>query len=148
MLKDGQYTVWFRTPRGEGTGIVQLANGKISGGDSVFDYSGSYQFDDDRFSATLSTRRYAAGPPTLFGVDEVEVKLTGKSNGTTACCSGTAAQAPGVTFEATLFLGGDQLPASDTKRAAFALDASKLPRSGDHRWRGAPNPFARGLSRT
>ena len=58
MLKDGKYTAWFRTSHGEGTGIVQLADGKISGGDSVFTYSGSYQVDDDdRFTAALTTRR-------------------------------------------------------------------------------------------
>src|SRR6202790_3264693 len=81
MLKDGKYAAWFRTSRGEGTGIVHLANGKISGGDSIFAYSGSYQIDDDRITAALTTRRYAAGPPTVFGIDEVEVKLTGRFNG-------------------------------------------------------------------
>jgi hypothetical protein len=78
MLKDGKYAAWFRTSRGEGTGIVLLANGKISGGDSMFAYSGSYQVDDDRITATLTTRRHAAGPPTVFGIDEVDVKLTGR----------------------------------------------------------------------
>src|SRR5437879_10465244 len=116
MLKDGQYAAWFRTSRGEGTGIVHLANGKISGGDSIFTYGGSYEIDEDRFTARLTTRRHAAGPHTVFGVDEVEVKLTGTFNGMMASCSGTAKQAAGVVFEATLFLGQGESPQSDAKR--------------------------------
>ncbi|MEN3365515.1 MAG: hypothetical protein V7606_2789 [Burkholderiales bacterium] len=147
MLNDGKYAAWFRTSRGEGTGIVHLANGKISGGDSIFTYGGSYEIDEDRFTATLTTRRHSAGPPTVFGIDEVEVKLTGTFNRIMASCSGTAKQAPGVVFEATLFLGQDESPDSDTKRAVVTFDAGKLPRGSDNRWR-APNPFARGLSRS
>ena len=147
MIRDGRYAAWFRTSHGAGTAIVHLANGKISGGDSFFTYSGSYEVDDDRFTAALTTRRHAAGPPTVFGIDEVEVRLAGKVNGMTASCSGTAEQAPGVAFEATLFLGQDESPESDTKRAVVTFDAGKLPRGSDNRWR-APNPFARGLSRS
>jgi hypothetical protein len=145
MLKDGKYAAWFRTSRGEGTGIVHLANGKISGGDSTFTYGGSYEIDEDRFTATLTTRRHSAGPPTLFGVDEVEVTLTGTFNGRMASCSGTAEQVPGVVFEATLFVGQDQSPQSDTKRATVYFNADKLPKGYDRRWR-ARNPFPRGLS--
>jgi T3SS negative regulator,GrlR len=146
MLKDGKYAAWFRTSRGEGTGIVHLANGKISGGDSIFAYSGSYQVDDDRITAALTTRRYAAGPPTVFGIDEVEVRLTGRFNGMMASCSGTAEQAPGMVFEATLFLGQDQPPESDRKRAAVKFEAGKLPKGSDSRYH-VRNPFARGLHR-
>jgi hypothetical protein len=147
MLKDGKYAAWFRTSRGEGTGIVHLTNGKISGGDSIFAYIGSYEVDDDRFTATLTTRRQAEGPPTVFGIDEVEVKLTGTFNRIMASCSGTAKQAPGVVFEATLFLGQDESPSSDTKRAVVNFDAGKLPSGSDSRYR-ARNPFARGPSRS
>ena len=146
MLKDGEYAAWFRTPRGEGTGILHLANGKLSGGDSIFDYSGSYQVDDNRFTATLMTRRHAEGPTTVFGVDEVELKVTGKVHGITASCSGTAEQAPGVVFEATLFLGQDQPPQSDRKSATLNFDASKLPKGADSR-SPARNPHLRGLTR-
>ncbi|MGY4373287.1 hypothetical protein ACVWZ3_000926 [Bradyrhizobium sp. i1.3.6] len=41
MLRDGKYAAWFRTPRGQGTGIVDLAEGRISGRDSFFTYGGS-----------------------------------------------------------------------------------------------------------
>ena len=77
MNKDGEYSVWFRTSRGEGTEIVCLANGMISGGDWIFRYGGFYEFDQHEFTATLTTTRYAEGPTTVFGVDEVEAKITG-----------------------------------------------------------------------
>jgi hypothetical protein len=142
MLRDGRYAAWFRTSLGEGTGIVDLANGKISGSDSVFTYSGSYEVDDDRFTAVLATRRHAAGPPTVFGIDEVEVKLAGRINDRTASCSGTAEQAPGVAFEATLFLGQDESPEPDRKRTVLTFDAGKLPKGADSRYR-ARNPVTR-----
>jgi len=40
MLKDGSYSAWFRTQRGEGTGIVELSAGKVTGGDAFFAYAG------------------------------------------------------------------------------------------------------------
>jgi hypothetical protein len=147
MPKDGQYAAWFRTSRGQGTGIVHLVNGKISGGDSIFTYGGSYEVDEDRFTATLTTRRHAAGPPTVFGVDEVEAKLEGKFNDKMALCSGTAEQAPGVVFEATLFLSQDPPPKSDVKHPAAKFNADRLPKGSDGRSR-ARNLFALGSSRS
>jgi hypothetical protein len=117
---------------------VHLADGKISGGDCFITYGGAYQVEDDRFTATLTTKRHAAGPATVFGLDEVEVKLVGKVNGTTACCAGSAEQAPGMTFEATLFLG-EHPPSEARKRSTPNFDAERLPKP-------SRNPFARGLS--
>ena len=105
MIKDGEYVVWFRTSRGTGTGIVHLSEGEISGGDAFIGYSGSYELDGDRFVATLTTTRHTAGQPTLFGIDEVELKLNGISNDTMAVCSGSVDKVPGMVFEATLILG-------------------------------------------
>jgi hypothetical protein len=102
MIQDGEYAAWYKTARGEGTGIVHLANGEITGGDCVLTYSGRYEVDEDRFTAVLSTKRHTAGQPSVFGVDEVELKLTGKSTGVTASCTGIAKQAPGLLFQATL----------------------------------------------
>jgi len=58
MSREGKYAAWFRTPRGEGTGVVHIADGKICGGDSTFDRmvfcSGvAEQAPDIRFEATL-----------------------------------------------------------------------------------------------
>jgi len=50
------------------------------------------------------------GPAYGVGLDEVEVRLAGRVKGTTACCAGSAEQAPGMTFEATLFFGEDASP--------------------------------------
>jgi hypothetical protein len=51
VLKNGSYSAWFKTPQGQGTGIVHFENGKISGGDSIMTYDGSYQVAGDRFTA-------------------------------------------------------------------------------------------------
>ena len=140
MHRDGRYAVWFRTSRGEGTGIVHLANGIISGGDSFFTYSGAYEIDDDHFTAALTTTRHMPGPPTLFGLDEVEVKLAGKFKGKMASCAGTATQAPGLSFEATLIASEEQPPAPGGNRA----DQLPLRTSRQFQIR---NPAMRGLSR-
>ena len=104
MIRDGEYAAWYRTPIGAGTGTVRLADGRITGGDAFISYGGSYQVDGDCFTATLTTARHAPGQPTVFGIDEVEVTLAGRCSGTVASCSGTARQAPGLTFEVTLIL--------------------------------------------
>ncbi|MBR0829897.1 hypothetical protein JQ596_30645 [Bradyrhizobium manausense] len=146
MLRDGKYAAWFRTPRGQGTGIVQLAGGRITGSDSFFIYGGSYQVDQDRFTAVLTTRRHAQGPPTVFGPDEVEVDLSGVCTGAMATCSGTAREAPEVLFEATLIYSQDEMPATEAKCAVVKLKADKLPRTLDARSR-ARTPFKSGPKR-
>ncbi|AWM05816.1 hypothetical protein [Bradyrhizobium symbiodeficiens] len=135
MMRDGKYAAWFRTSRGQGTGIVHLADGRISGSDSFFTYGGSYQFDDDqRFTAVLTTRRYAEGPPTVFGLDEVEVSLSGVCSGAMATCSGTASQAPDVMFEVTLIYSQEEAPATEARCAVVKLN-DKLPKGLDSRSR-------------
>jgi autotransporter translocation and assembly factor TamB len=102
MLADGFYGVRFKTPNGEGSGVVTLANSQLRGGDSALTYSGTFSQDGDNFAADVATSRHAHGLPSVFGVDVVNINLTGKSSGTSATCSGTAAQAPGLTFQAVL----------------------------------------------
>lgn len=147
MLRDGKYRAWFRTSRGEGTGLVHLADGRISGGDCFFSYGGTYEINEGTFTATLTTRRYADGPTTVFGLDEIEVRLTGSVNGATAWCFGTSDQAPGLLFEATLFPGIEPPPAPERKRDRLAFDAVKLPKpprdgSRDEQRQGLRDPFA------
>ncbi|MDA9427366.1 MULTISPECIES: hypothetical protein [Bradyrhizobium] len=147
MLKEGKYAVWFRTAQAQGTGIVHLAQGRISGSDSFFTYGGSYRFDDDqRFTAVLTTRRHADGPPTVFGLDEVEVELSGVYSGAMATCSGTAREAPDVRFEATLIYSQEVAPAADDRSAVVKLNADKLPKGLDGRSRPRP-PFKAGSPR-
>ncbi|MCK1362252.1 hypothetical protein [Bradyrhizobium sp. 199] len=133
MMRDGKYAAWFRTPRAQGTGIVHLAEGRISGGDCFFTYGGSYRFDDEqRFTAVLTTRRHADGPPTVFGLDEVEVNLAGVCNGGMATCSGTAREAPDVMFEVTLIYSQEDAPAVEARGAVVKLN-DKLPKGLDSR---------------
>jgi hypothetical protein len=142
ILRDGEYAVWFRTSRGEGTARVCLANGKLSGRDSFFSYSGSYEIEGERLTATLTTRRYADGPTTVFGVDEVEVKLTGTIKGTIAWCHGISEQAPGLPFEAMLFLGQEAPPVPEVQRPTSTKVAT-LPNMMGGRSR-ARNPVVSG----
>ena len=79
-----------------------LKDGKLTGGDPVLAYTGTYFQNGDRFLASIATQRHTPGPPSVFGIDNVDLMLTGKSTLTTASCTGTARQAPGLTFEATL----------------------------------------------
>jgi hypothetical protein len=102
MLRNGGYSAWFRTSLREGTGIVVLKDGKLTGGDTVLTYTGTYFQNGDRFSASVTTQRHSPGQPSVFGIDNVNLTLTGKSTPATASCSGTAKQAPELTFEATL----------------------------------------------
>ncbi len=135
MLRDGKYAAWFRTARGQGTGVVDLTEGRILGSDSFFTYGGSYRVDEERFSAVLTVNRHADGPPSVFGPDEVEVNLLGVCNGLVATCSGTAKEAPDVKFEATLIYSQEDAPAADARCAVVKLNADKLPKGLDSRSR-------------
>jgi hypothetical protein len=140
MLRDGKYAAWFRTPRGQGTGLVDLVEGRISGSDSFFTYSGSYQVDQQRFTAVLTVKRHAEGNPSVFGPDEVEVNLSGVCSGMVATCSGTAREAPDIKFEATLIYSQEDTPAADARCAVVKLNADKLPKGLDSRSRSRHPP--------
>jgi hypothetical protein len=102
MLKDGEYTAWYRTSRGQGTGRIFLSEGRISGQDAFISYGGTYTVNGSQFTATLTTRRHTAGGPTVFGIDEVEIQLVGTASDRFASCSGELAQLSGLIFEAIL----------------------------------------------
>lgn len=104
MITEGKYSVWFKTPVGEGAGVVEFSpNGKLSGCDTTFTYAGDWKQDGERFSATLSAKRIAPGPPGVFGMDELDIVLAGYSDGgASASCTGFAKQSPGLRLEVTL----------------------------------------------
>jgi hypothetical protein len=112
MLRNGSYSAWFRTRhkigsgiiQAEGTGIIELNDGKVTGRDSILAYTGSYVVDGDKFTALIATERHTRGHPSAFGIgiDDVNLTLTGKSTPTIASCTGAAKQAPGLAFEAVL----------------------------------------------
>ena len=107
MLRNGSYSAWYRTRLREGTGIVVLNSGRITGGDASLAYAGTYFQNGDQFSAVITTWRHTPGPPSVFDIDNVDLTLTGTSAATTASCSGTASQAPGLVFHATLIRMAD-----------------------------------------
>jgi hypothetical protein len=58
MLQNSKYSVWFRTPKGEGHGIISLMDGNLSGGDNISSYTGTYVQDGDEFTATIAVERH------------------------------------------------------------------------------------------
>ena len=111
MISQGKYTVWFKTPIGEGAGIVELGpDGRLSGGDTTFSYDGIWTHEGERFRATMSAKRVAPGPPGVFGMDEIDIVVTGQSNGdASVSCTGFAKQSPGLKLEVVLIpVRGDE----------------------------------------
>jgi T3SS negative regulator,GrlR len=105
VVKDGRYSVWFKTPVGEGAGVIEFGpNGALKGGDTSFAYAGNWEQDGERFKATLSAKRFAPGPPGVFGMDEIDITVTGHSDdgGVSTSCTGFAKQAPGLKLEVML----------------------------------------------
>ena len=66
MLENGNYSAWFRIQQGEATGVVVLNDGRVTGGDNVSSYSGSYFVDGDKFTAAISTWRHTQGTAFRF----------------------------------------------------------------------------------
>lgn len=111
MITEGRYSSWFKTPVGEGAGVIELgADGKLGGADATFSYSGSWSVKGDRFRALVSAKRFAPGPPGVFGLDEIDIVVTGHSkDGQTASCTGFAKQSPGLQLEVTLIRVNDDV---------------------------------------
>jgi len=131
MFKDGTYSAWYKSPLGEGTGVAQFAGGKLRGRDSILLYDGTYETADDKLSVVMRTRRHSPGQPSIFGVDEFEMKLQGRVLGKTVVCSGTADVAPDVIVEVTLIPCKAE-PADLAPPPTPKLDASRLPKLPKH----------------
>ena len=72
MLQNAQYSVWFRTPEGEGYGVISLMDGDVSGGDTtISSYTGTCVQDGDKFAATIAVKRHTQGLPSVFGMPNV-----------------------------------------------------------------------------
>jgi hypothetical protein len=64
--------------------------------------------DGEQFEATFFATRHSPGPGAFGEIDDLDISLTGRSNGgVTASCKGTAKQAPGLMLDATLVRMGD-----------------------------------------
>ena len=116
---------------GEGTGIIELNNGEVTGGDDALAYAGSYVVDGNKFTAFIGAEQHTPGQPSVFGtgIDVINLTLTGKFTRTTASCTGVAKQAPHLAFEATL------IPIADQRRP--------LPRAQTHLHFANPSRIAR-----
>jgi hypothetical protein len=101
-MKDGLYSVRFQTPKGAGAGVVFLQHGKLRGGDTAMWYAGPYADSGGKFTANVAVARHTKGLPSVFGLDNVNVVLTGNSTDTTAQTTGYSPQVPGVNFSADL----------------------------------------------
>jgi hypothetical protein len=104
MITAGRYSSWFKTPIGESSGVLELRpDGTIGGGDATFAYSGTWSTEGNRVRGLLTARRFEAGPPGVFGLDEIDIVATGTSkDGQTVAGTGFAKQAPGIKMEVTL----------------------------------------------
>jgi hypothetical protein len=71
-------------PAGRRNRNCSLNDGKLTGGDTVLAYSGTYFQNGDRFSASVRTQRHSPGQASIFGIDKLDLTLTGKSTPTTA----------------------------------------------------------------
>ena len=128
MLRDGTYAAWFKTSLYQGTGIAHVADGKIWGRDSIMTYSGSCDVDGDRFVAVVRTKRHSEGHATVFGVDDLTLRLEGTCVGDFGHYVATADEVPGMRLEGTLIRSeqAQSAPAPNEPLPAFNLD--KLPK--------------------
>jgi hypothetical protein len=92
LITQGKYSVSYRTAVGEGAGMVEFApDGKLSGGDTTFSYAGNWTQEGERFRATLSAKRATPRPPGVFGMDEIDIVVTGHSyDDASVSCTGFA----------------------------------------------------------
>jgi hypothetical protein len=128
MDRDGEYTVWFSTGNGNGTGLIRLQNGWVSGGDAYITYSGTYKFEDEKFQAIIRTTRHSAGPPTWFGLDQVTIRISGQFAGKTAEGTGTVDQIPDAKVSILLMRVQDETPRSEIDYTKLQLHPERLPK--------------------
>ena len=102
-MREGLYKVHFRTPVGEGAGVVVLHQGRVVGGDSGMYYVGTYSESGEQFTAEVRIDRHTqwGAGSSVFGVNRATIHLSGKSSGDAGQVTGRADEAPGVSFQAS-----------------------------------------------
>lgn len=131
-MLEGQYSVWFRTQGGTGTALVHLKGQRIFGGDAFIEYEGRYLLDGNNFEAVINTKRHTDGPSTWFGIDEVTIRVSGKSTGRISAGAGTVDQCPGLPLEVTLMRIEDE-EARHIDYSKVELHPERLPSPGPAR---------------
>jgi hypothetical protein len=104
MLENGLYRVGFQTPIGAGAGVLFLQDGQLWGGDSTLFYVGQYTVKGDTIEAEVSTNRHTEYPglSSVFGIDQVHISLRGTIKSGLVHVTGSAIEAPGITFTAEI----------------------------------------------
>lgn len=81
LIIPGKYSVWFKTPVGKAAGVVQFrSDGALTGGDTTFAYDGTWSQTGDKFKALLTARRAEPGRSGVFGLDEIDIIVSGFSD--------------------------------------------------------------------
>lgn len=105
-MQDGLYKAAFKTPMGEGFGVVVLSGGTLRGGDTMMYYVGTYSEDGGQFTASVEVDSHSSVPGMMSvfgpGKNRVHINLNGTSTGDSATAKGSSPQAPGVAFAVTL----------------------------------------------
>lgn len=103
-FQDGLYAIRFETPLGAGAGVGYFKDGKLRGGDSMMAYSGDFRESGGTLTANVRVFKHTDVPDmgSVFGVDLVDIALSGTVNGDEAVLTGTAPQAPGVTLQVSI----------------------------------------------
>jgi hypothetical protein len=129
-VREGNYSVWFRTPSGTGTALVLAKDGRLSGADAFLEYDGWYRLDGEKFEAVINTKRHTGGTPTWFGIDEVTIRVSGKSTGRIAAGAGTVDQCPGLPLSVTLMWIEKEDPKRHIDYSKVDLHPERLPIPG------------------
>jgi hypothetical protein len=129
-VREGDYSVWFRVPSGTGTALVRVKDGRISGGDAFIEYEGRYRLEGKNFEAVITTKRHTRGPPTWFGIDEVTIRVSGKSTGSIASGAGTVDQCPGLPLGVTMMWIDKEDPKRHIDYSKVDLHPERLPIPG------------------
>lgn len=101
-MRDGLYKVEFQTPLGKGAGVIHITGDRLWGGDSGIFYVGAINRAGDSFSAEVTADRHTFGIESVFGKDRVHISLRGTHKNDIAQVTGSAIEAPGISFQARL----------------------------------------------
>lgn len=104
-MLDGMYVVTFKSPLGEGSGVIVLRQGKIQGGDSIMYYDGSYQESGaGGFRGTLRTGQHTkvVGMASVLGDTSASLEFDAYVENGAGTVTGKSPQSPGLTLNATL----------------------------------------------
>ncbi|WP_308285242.1 hypothetical protein [Bradyrhizobium ivorense] len=91
-------------------------------------YSGFFDVEGERFTAVLRTKRHTEGRASIFGVDDLTVRLKGTCSGKFASFVGAAEQVPGVRLEGTLILSEEHPSAPEPLAPPLIFNPDRLPK--------------------